>query len=200
MARYRTRDSSEERPVTESHQHIVKAGLRVLSDETRNLDARTVAKEAGKALGTVTHHFKVSGVGGLRSEMATEGFRMLGAELEKAGRGKRDPIEGLYAVGVAYIRFAESNPRLYRLMFAENWAPDTAKAFEEARQPALDLLNRAAATRQIEGGDLAMLRWAGTALLHGLATLYITGNLPKRRLKSLVRETLGYILEGARPT
>ena len=38
-----------------------------------------------------------------------------------------------------------------------------------------------------------------TALMHGLATLYITGNLPKRRLKSLVRETLGYLLEGARP-
>ena len=50
-----------------------------------------------------------------------------------------------------------------------------------------------------EDGDLTMLRWAGTALMHGLATLYITGNLPKRRLKSLVRETLGYLLEAARP-
>ena len=84
-------------------------------------------------------------------------------------------------------------------MFSENWEPDTARAFEEARQPALDLLNRAVETGQLEDRDLTTLRWAGTAMMHGLATLFITGNLPKRRLKLLVRETLGHLLEGARP-
>ena len=122
------------------------------------------------------------------------------ALVEKAGRGKRDPIEGMYALGVAYIRGAESNPRLYRMMFAEEWSPDTGKAFKEALQPVPGLLNRAVDAGVTEGEDLNNRCFAGTALIHGLATLYITGNLPKRRLKSLVRETLGYLIEGVRPT
>src|SRR5215471_5321209 len=107
---------------------------------------------------------------GLLTAVAAQGYRMLTEELQQA----QDAGRGFLEVGVAYVRFAVSHRAHFEVMYRpELYRPDDAEV-RQARAGAAVLLY---GTASPDAGQLA----AGAAawsLVHGLATLWLNGNLP----------------------
>ena len=109
---------------------------------------------------------------GLLTAVAAQGYRMLTEELRSA----RDVRRGFLEVGVAYVRFAVRHRAHFEVMYRpELYRQDDAEV-REARAAAAVLLY---GTSSPDAGQLA----AGAAawsLVHGLATLWLNGNLPQQ--------------------
>jgi hypothetical protein len=92
------------------------------------------------------------------------------------GEALRDADPGFLELGVAYVRFAVSHRAHFEVMYRpELYRPDDADV-REARGATAVLLYGSASP---DSGRLA----AGVAawsLVHGLATLWLNGNLPER--------------------
>ncbi len=82
------------------------------------LQTRKIAGAAGTSTMAVYTHF--GGMRGLVAELADEGFRQLDAALMAPKTA--DPVADLFALGLAYRRFAIGRPHLYRLMFGSTSA------------------------------------------------------------------------------
>jgi hypothetical protein len=103
--------------------------------------------------------------------IAAEGYRELGEALREAAGARR----GFLEVGVAYVRFAVGHRAHFEVMYRpELYHPDDPE-ISRARAGAAVLLY---GTASPDVGQLA----AGAAawsLVHGLATLWLNGNLPE---------------------
>ena len=132
------------------------------------MSLRDVARRAGVSHAAAAYHF--GDKAGLLTAVAAQGYRMLTQELQIA----RDSGRGFLEVGVAYVRFAVSHRAHFEVMYRpELYRPDDAEV-REARAGAAVLLY---GTASPDAGQLA----AGAAawsLVHGLATLWLNGNLP----------------------
>jgi AcrR family transcriptional regulator len=132
------------------------------------MSLRDVARRAGVSHAAAAYHF--GDKAGLLTAVAAQGYRMLTQELLTA----RDSGRGFLEVGVAYVRFAVSHRAHFEVMYRpELYRPDDAEV-REARAGAAVLLY---GTASPDAGQLA----AGAAawsLVHGLATLWLNGNLP----------------------
>ncbi len=179
-----------------SHDQIVSAALRVLDDPAQSFDARTVAKEAGKSLGTLSFHFRDGGLRQLRGEVAQHGFEQLVGELESAATIGQGPLDAIRGLGHAYVRFAVDRPRLHRLMHGEPWGA----AVEPYRSDAQSLLRDYIVTGQDAGvvragspGGLARVAWA---VMHGVSVLYLDGHVEAAELNEVVDESIDVLLQG----
>ncbi len=139
---------------------------------------RRVARHAGVSHAAPYHHFPDRTA--LIAAVAEVGFRALANDVSAVERSIESPRERLHEAGVAYVVFAVSNPEQFRLMFSREIAdstpyPDLHAAAADARAG----LERAVAASRLGSGttsepiDVA----AAWALVHGLATLIIDGQL-----------------------
>jgi AcrR family transcriptional regulator len=135
------------------------------------LSLREVARRAGVSHGAPAHHF--GDKAGLLTAVAAQGYDLVAAALTEALERTGDFRE----VGVAYVRFALDHRAHFEVMFRpELYRPDDP-ALVEAREraaatlygPTTDLTGDAG--RGVDGGIAA---WS---LVHGFATLWLTGNL-----------------------
>ena len=127
---------------------------------------REVARRAGVSHAAAAYHF--GDKAGLLTALAVEGYHLLAEEL----RGAREA--GFLEVGVAYVRFAVRHRAHFEVMYRpELYRPDDPE-IRRARAATAVLLY---GTDRPDAGQLA----AGAAawsLVHGLATLWLNGNLP----------------------
>ena len=134
---------------------------------------RDLARRVGVSHAAPAHHFgdKV----GLLTAIATEGFELLADETEGAYGRTGSFLE----VGVAYVGFAIRHRAHFEVMFR----PDLLRADDPALAAA-QLRSGEALYGHVgsvaPGPDAVTLRAgvAAWALVHGIATLYLDGNLP----------------------
>ena len=132
------------------------------------MSLREVARRAGVTHPAATYHF--GDKAGLFTAVAAEGYRLLGRSM----RDTRETTGSFLEVGVAYVRFAVSHRAHFEIMYRpELYNPDDPEV-REARAATAALLYGSAdpGVEQVAAGVAA---WA---IVHGVATLWLNGNLP----------------------
>jgi len=95
---------------------LVEAARRILeSDGPSALSLRAVAREAGVSPAAPYHHFKDKGE--LLDAVALVGWDMLGDAMNASKEVAPDVPSQITEIGVAYVRFAQQHPALYRVMY-----------------------------------------------------------------------------------
>jgi AcrR family transcriptional regulator len=176
---------------------LLQAGREILAE--RGVDAltlREVARKAQVSQAAPYHHF--AGKAELVSAIAQHGFEdfagALGAGADAAGSGALQRLTGM---GLAYVRFAVTNPNLFRLLFRPELRGRTpegpaaeamARAGSAAYQVFLDAVTAAVEEGSVQGSveDVAV---ASLSIVHGLSTLLVDGpvDLSQRAPDTLAR-------------
>ena len=139
------------------------------------ISLRSIARRAGVSHAAPAHHF--GDRAGLLAAVAAEGFRRMNEAMLAAAA---DTDEPLLAIGRAYVDFARANPGEFAVMFRpELLAPDPdlvthGAAAHERLRDAIAVSPSALCT----GEDPEVVAARLWSLVHGLATLVITGSLP----------------------
>jgi len=131
---------------------------------------RSVARAAGVSAMAPYRHFADKAA--LLRAVADGGFEMLGEALDAADR-QAEGREALIGQGLAYLRFAETYPALFRLMFSDRC---TARAGEGPG--AFAVLARRVEAIVADPAAAATATTAAWAIVHGLAILALDGTLP----------------------
>jgi AcrR family transcriptional regulator len=178
---------------------LLEAAVRAIGETgPAALSLRDLARRAGVSHAAPAYHF--GDKAGLLSAVAADGFRLLAATLREAYQATGSFLE----VGVAYVRFAVAHRAHFEVMFRpELYRPDdpeVAAAREAARsllyQPVAELTDDHAAASRLRAGVAA---WS---LVHGLATLWLDGNLPPQLgddPERIAREVARYLFSGTAP-
>lgn len=148
---------------------LLKAAVETISASgPASMSLREVARRAGVTHAAAIYHY--GDKAGLLTAVAIDGFRLLTEQLASTYQAHQDFLE----VGVAYVSFAVEHRAHFEVMYR----PDLFHAGD----PGL-LAAKAAAAKLLYGSehpDLEQLL-AGVAawsIVHGLAMLWLNGNLP----------------------
>jgi AcrR family transcriptional regulator len=142
---------------------IEEAGLAALT-------VRSVARRTGVTHTTAAYHF--GDKAGLLTAVAVEGYRLLGDALDAA---RRDGGTFLDA-GVAYVEFAVEHRAYFEVMFRPELLHRDDAELLRARARTAPLLYGTSSPTDAELVD-GVAAWA---IVHGLAALWLDGNVPAR--------------------
>ncbi len=163
------------------------AAARQILDENgfEAVGLRETARRVGVSATAAYRHF--TSKEDLLASVAAQGFRELGAAMEKGTRGPNP----LSRSSQAYIEFAQQNRGLFRLMFGPVLA-ERAKyqALQAATDAVAGVLLRNVADldqRPLDHNVAAMAAWG---LVHGLSHLFVDGFVPSARAPDLAEEIL----------
>jgi len=126
----------------------------------RAFTLREVARRAGVSHNAPYRHF--AGKDELLAAVAAEGFDRLTAAMERAMKPGRTPLERLQLCGCGYVDFALRWP-----------------------QHLLGCITAAQASGDLAPGDPLPQAWTAWSLVHGIAKLATSGNLPLGRRATL---------------
>ena len=156
---------------------LLRAALELLAEDGADaLSLRAVARRAGVSAMAPYRHYPDKDA--LLAAVATHGFEGLCDALRAADRDAA-PGGALIAQAVAYVRFARTNPALFRLMFRPKRLdayPDLAAAGNATYGVLSARVEADAAT----GGDPDARALGCWALVHGLAGLFLDGQVGDR--------------------
>jgi AcrR family transcriptional regulator len=135
---------------------------------------RDLARRAGVSHAAPAHHF--GDKAGLLTAVAVEGFALLADALAEAQQQTGDFLD----VGVAYVGFAVGHPAHFAVMFRpELYRVDDPELMAAKARAGESLYRGAAPFAVSESGpasqEAALAAWS---LVHGFATLWLSGNLP----------------------
>lgn len=153
----------------------IEAALQLLSAHgLAHVTLREVARRIGVSRSAPYRHF--ANKRDLLAACAAAGFKALTAEAECVlAEQKRSDLAALRALMHGYADFGQSDPHLYRLMFASDFKSDEYPALTEAAEQAFAVLYRTVETGQqqavLRAGptyDVVLMLWSA---LHGLVSL-----------------------------
>lgn len=129
---------------------------------------RGVARRAGVSHAAATYHF--GDKAGLLTAVAVDGYRLLADELGRTWRSTGSALE----VGVAYVRFAVSRRPYFTVMYQPDLLHPDDPELVAARSVTAGLLYGG----ESPGRERLAAGAAAWSIVHGLATLWLSGNLP----------------------
>lgn len=134
---------------------------------------RKIARRAGVSHAAPVHHF--GDKTGLFTAIAAEGFRLATEAIAPAAMGRYGFLDG----GAAYVIFALRHPGYFEVMFRPGLHRADDPELIEAREAAFDVLQSSGArlAEEWDIDDVSGLVLTGWSMVHGLATLYLAGNL-----------------------
>lgn len=162
---------------------VIERALEVVADGgPASLSLRSVAADLGVSHTAPRHHFGSNT--GLLTAIAAEGFGMLRDDLAALRAAEAPFLE----LGVAYVGFAASHPAHFAVMFQPALLDVDDPAYVEASAGAFAELSFGvdALSTQVPRADAAAAVTAAWSLMHGLATLELTGNLARSRIRELL--------------
>lgn len=161
------------------------AAATIARDGVDGLSLRAIATEIGVSHTAFRRHF--GDREGVLNALAVRGNRLL-AEHLRAAAATGDFVE----VGVAYVRFAVANPGPFAVMFRPDLLDNDDPELVAVRAEAYAPLRTGVAGKRLpdpEAGEVA-----GWGVVHGIATLVLTGNLrPEGDVESLTRRALALL-------
>ncbi len=174
------------------HAAIEEAVRAIEADGPGALSLRDVARRLGVSHAAPTHHF--GDKAGLLTAVAAEGFRLLADELRRTYERTGDFRE----IGVAYVRFAVRHRPYFEVMFRPELYRDDDPELAQARKESASMLYGPVAEQPsaAEGRQVVEAGVAAWSLVHGLATLFLNGNLPAKLGKDperIARTVAGYL-------
>jgi AcrR family transcriptional regulator len=142
---------------------------------------REVARRAGVSHNAPYRHF--ANKTDLLLAVAAEGFDRLTAVMEKALAKGRSPLERLELCGCGYVDFALRWPNHLLVMFE---LPGGLREHNDKEQAAgkkafsvlLNCITAAQQVGELPAGDPLPLAWTAWSMVHGIAKLATSGNLP----------------------
>jgi AcrR family transcriptional regulator len=146
----------------------------------RGFTLREVARRAGVSHNAPYRHFAAKDE--LLVAVAQEGFDRLTAVMQKTLVRGKSPRERLQLCGCGYVNFALRWPQHFLVMFdlppALREHCKNQRIGENAFRVLLDCITAAQQSGDLPPGDPLPLAWTAWSLVHGIAKLAISGNLP----------------------
>lgn len=145
---------------------------------------REVARRAGVSHGAPAHHFARKA--GLLTAFAVQGYqRLAGHVLAQLDRDRPETgIATLESVGRGYVGFAVRDPERFGIMFRLELLDRDDQDFVAASEAAYALLagtvQRCRQEGSLGGWEPETVAVAAWSLVHGLASLWISGRLSER--------------------
>ena len=170
-------------------QNVPEALLEAIGESVREhgasaLSLRDVARRVGVSHAAPAHFFKNKA--GMLSAFAAQGFQRL-ADVVVDELNRSTPVDGaqaLASIGRAYVRFAVSEPAQFEVMFRLDVLDASSTELQEASDLAFSLLIATIEQCRREGSladrDEMVVALAAWSMVHGLASLWISGQLEGR--------------------
>ncbi|WP_254020300.1 TetR/AcrR family transcriptional regulator [Mesorhizobium escarrei] len=187
---------------------VAAAGEMLEREGPESISFRAVARAAGVSPTAPYNHFPSKE--DLLATLAGAGFRELENCQVATVAATQSGQERIVSLGLAYLRFAETHPQLYRLMFGAgvaDWCahPEVAEAkrasFRAIRDALAEQLSGVGDPAEEAVDTAAIAAWA---LAHGLSMLLIDGSLGAAKDdpshgKSLIMRILTQFAAGLTP-
>jgi|SRR5688572_25494854 len=184
---------------TDLRQKVLDASLALIEEGGLDrLSMREVARKAGVSHQAPYHHFGDREA--ILAALAGEGFSRLGQALAgAAAQAAWEPARAVEAMGQAYVDFALRYPAYFQAMFRADAVPldrypEARQREEEAFETLVESIGQVFANEPAESRQaLAVASWA---MVHGLATLILEGNLarklkiPKARQRQMAKDVI----------
>lgn len=150
---------------------ILDAAIESIAEHgSASLSLRDLARRAGVSHAAPIHHF--GDKAGVLTALAAEGYHLLATVLEAVAG---DFVEA----GVAYVRFAVTHQAHFEVMFRPDTYHHDDPEVAAARKRAGEVLVAGVQAKTAKTGEEAGLtEVAAWSLVHGFATLWLTGALP----------------------
>jgi AcrR family transcriptional regulator len=155
---------------------IVDAATELLIEtgNAKTVSIRSVAERAGVTSPSIYLHFADKGT--LLDAVCAEYFQQLDGQMQAAAAGCTTTVEALYALGMAYVRFALKTPVLYRI--ATMGEPRSPSDVDIVLASSAFVHLRAAVQEMIDDGiypprDANRMAFELWTVIHGVAALFI---------------------------
>jgi AcrR family transcriptional regulator len=177
---------------------LIEAALDLVRERgPHGVTMREAARRAGVSSGAPYRHF--ADLTALMRAVAAEGERCLAeAMAAAAARAGSDPGAQFRAQGIAYVLFAVREPSYFRVMNIPEFADGPGT--EWAIQTIVD----AQAQGELASGEAHTILLASVALVHGLAHLFIDGQMMRfgigtDRAEDIAEAVTAVLARGLRP-
>ena len=149
---------------------LLDTGLKMLgAASVENISLREIARRVGVSAPAVYHHFpdKAS----LLAALARVGLAQIEATAAAASDAAGGGQQGFFATGRAYVEFAVANPALFRLVMTLD------PSLSQQSKGLADLMINASRFAP-DGADVRTYSVQCWSLVHGLAMLFLDGQVP----------------------